>query len=208
LRRQGQDRQLWQYECLADFGGHTIGIRCRREQCAFRVSQNVGILSYLVGSKQKTLPRFMKTLLLSLAAISIVIFNARTETGANSDAAFKEQLVKLEKQSWEPWKNHDGEFFQDFLSDDHVEIGSNGVTSKTSIVAGVASAVCQVRSYSVDHFELKLLDKNAALLTYRETQDTLCNGNAVPTPCWVSSLYMKRGDRWMNVVYQQTQIAR
>ena len=82
------------------------------------------------------------------------------------------------------------------------------VTSKTSIVAGVASAVCQVRSYSVDHFELKLLDKTTALLTYRETQDTLCNGNAVPTPCWVSSLYMKRGDRWMNVVYQQTQIAR
>jgi hypothetical protein len=150
----------------------------------------------------------MKTLLLSLAAISIVIFNARTETGANSDAAFKEQLVKLEKQSWEAWKNHDGKFFQDFLSDDHVEIGSNGVTSKTSIVAGVASAVCQVRSYSVDHFELKLLDKNTAILTYRERQDTLCNGNAVPTPCWVSSLYMKRGDRWMNVVYQQTQIAR
>jgi hypothetical protein len=118
----------------------------------------------------------MKTLLLSLAAISVVIFNARTETEANSDAAFKEQLVKLEKQSWEAWKNHDGKFFQDFLSDDHVEIGSNGVTSKTSIVAGVASAVCQVRSYSVDHFELKLLDKTTALLTYRETQDTLCNG--------------------------------
>jgi hypothetical protein len=146
----------------------------------------------------------MKTLLLSFTIISLSIFNVYAQAQPNGDAALKDELVKLEKQSWEAWKNHDGKFFQDFLSDDHVEISSNGVTSKTSIVAGVASAVCQVRSYSVDHFELKLLDKTTALLTYRETQDTLCNGNAVPTPCWVSSLYMKRGDRWMNVIYQQT----
>lgn len=51
---------------------------------------------------------------------------------------------------------------------------------------------------------MKLLDKNTALLTYWEAQDTLCH-NPVPSPCWVSSLYIKRGDRWLNVLYQQTQ---
>ena len=38
-----------------------------------------------------------------------------------------------------------------------------------------------------------------------EEQDTICR-NRVPSPCWVSSLYMKRGDRWLNAFYQQTQI--
>jgi hypothetical protein len=120
-------------------------------------------------------------------------------------AAIKEQLIKLEKQSWEAWKNHDGKFFQDFLSDDHVEVGFGGVSNKAEIVSFVGSLVCTVKSYQLDQFELKMLDKNTALLTYREAQDTVCH-NPVPSPCWVSSLYMKRGDRWLNVLYQQTEI--
>ncbi len=121
------------------------------------------------------------------------------------EAALKEQLVKLEKQSWEAWKNRDGKFFQEFLSDDHVEVGFGGLSTKAEVVAFVGSPVCTVRSYDLDHFELKMLDKNTALLTYHEAQDTVCH-NPVPSPCWVSSLYMKRGERWLNVLYQQTPI--
>jgi hypothetical protein len=123
-------------------------------------------------------------------------------------ASLKEELVKLEKQSWEAWKNHDGKFFEGFLSDDHAEIGFGGVTSKASVVAGVASGVCEVKSYTVDNFELRMLGSDAALLTYHEAQDTKCRGKAVPSPCWVSSLYMKRGERWLNVLYQQTPAAK
>ena len=119
--------------------------------------------------------------------------------------AIKETLVNLEKQSWEAWKNHDGKFFQNFLSDDHVEVGFGGPTSKADVVSGVAGPICQVKSYAVDKFELKMLDTNTALLTYHESQDTTCNGQPVPSPAWVSSLYMKRGGRWLNVLYQQTQ---
>ena len=88
------------------------------------------------------------------------------------DAALKDQLVKLEKQSWEAWKNRDGKFFQEFLSDDHVEVGFSGIATKAEIVAFVGSPACTVKSYELDHFELKMLDKNTALLTYREAQDT------------------------------------
>jgi len=120
-------------------------------------------------------------------------------------AALKDQLIVLEKQSWEAWKNRDGKFFQGFLSDDHVEVGFNGLTNKSEVVAFVGSPVCTVKSYKLDHFEMKRLDANTALLIYWEEQDTICR-NRVPSPCWVSSLYMKRGDRWLNVFYQQTQI--
>jgi hypothetical protein len=150
----------------------------------------------------------MKTLVASLMALTVLSFTVHAENETNESTALKEQLVKMEKQSWVAWQNHDGKFFQNFLSDDHVEVGFGGVTSKADVVAGVVSPVCQVKSYSVDHFELKLLDKDTALLTYHEKQDTTCNGNIVPSPCWVSSLYMKRGDRWVNVVYQQTAIAK
>ena len=88
-----------------------------------------------------------------------------------------------------------------------MEVGFGGLSSKSEVVAIVASPFCQVTSYELDHFELKMLDENTALLTYRETQDTICH-HPVPSPCWVSSLYMKRGERWLNALYQQTQISK
>jgi hypothetical protein len=149
----------------------------------------------------------MKRALLFVATgcllITFVALDAKSEP--DEQGALKEHLVNLEKQSWEAWKNRDGKFFQDFLSDDHVEVGFGGLATKAQVVAFVGSPVCQVKSYELDHFELKMLDKNTALLTYREAQDAVCQ-KVVPSPCWVSSLYMKRGDRWLNVLYQQSQI--
>jgi hypothetical protein len=48
--------------------------------------------------------------------------------------------------------------------------------------------------------------EDTALLAYRAEQKTMCGGFAVPSPAWVSSLYVKRGSRWVNVLYQQTPI--
>lgn len=42
------------------------------------------------------------------------------------NATLKETLINLEKLSWEAWKKRDGKFFHEFLSDDHVEVGSSG----------------------------------------------------------------------------------
>jgi len=148
----------------------------------------------------------MNRTILLIVLIPVVFVFCRSGTTAESSAAaeIKEQLIKLEKQSWEAWKNRDGKFFEDFLSDDHVEVGFGGVANKAEVVAFVGSPICTVKNYKLDHFEMKLLDKNTALLTYWEAQDTVCH-NPVPSPCWVSSLYLKRGDRWVNVLYQQTQ---
>jgi hypothetical protein len=127
---------------------------------------------------------------------------ALTKSG---EIALKETLINLEKQSWEAWKKRDGKFFQEFLSDDHVEVGFSGVTNKATVVAGVASPVCVVKSYGVEKFEMTMIDANTALLTYHAEQDTNCGGNAVPSPVWASSLYVRRGGHWLNAFYQQTQ---
>jgi hypothetical protein len=142
-----------------------------------------------------------KMIVLTLAVFAIPFF---VFAQAEKDS-LKETLIGLEKQSWEAWKNRDGKFFEKFLSDDHVELGFYGPSTKQEVVDGVASPMCVVKSYVVDHFELATFDPNTALLTYHAQQDTLCNGTPVPTPAWVSSLYVKRNDRWLNALYQQTQ---
>jgi len=142
-----------------------------------------------------------------LAAV-VALSATGTRSAAQEPGGLKEVLVARERQSWEAWKGRDGKFFQEFLSDDHVEVGFNGRTNKTSVVAGVGSPVCVVKSYAVDRFELTAFDANTALLTYHAEQDTTCGGRLVPSPVWVSSLYVRRDGKWLNAAYQQTQTAR
>jgi len=143
-------------------------------------------------------------IVLAVAGLALASLLSAQDTHTDKDA-LKATLVGLERQSWEAWQNHDGKFFQGFLSDDHVEVGFGGPANKATVVTGVASAGCTVKSYAVDHFELAMLAADTALLTYHAAQDTTCGGKAVPSPVWVSSLYVKRGDRWLNALYQQTQ---
>jgi hypothetical protein len=147
----------------------------------------------------------MKTPILLAFVLLFAGTSVPAQTPTPDISAIKENLIKLEKQSWEAWKNRDAKFFQDFLSDDHVEVGFFGVDNKSDVVATVGSPACVVRSYSVDQFKVALLDTNTALLTYHAAQETACHDKPVPSPVWVSSLYIKRGDRWLNVFYQQTQ---
>lgn len=147
----------------------------------------------------------MKRLTL-IGLIIVVLANfAPAQKVQSHDDDVKGTLVELERKSWAAWKNRDGEFFRQFLSDDHVEVGFGGVTNKAFVVAGVASPVCIVKSYAIAKFQLVTFNANTALLTYHAEQDTTCNGQSVPSPVWVSSLYVKRQGRWLNALYQQTQ---
>lgn len=145
--------------------------------------------------------RLLVTLLLVLGCGLLSAAAGKNQADNN---ALKETLVKLEKQSWDAWKNRDGKFFETFLSEDHVELGGGGPFGKSSVVSFVSSPACVIKSYVVDHFELTMFGPETALLTYHTAQDTTCAGKAVPSPAWVSSRYIRRDGRWLNTLYQQT----
>jgi hypothetical protein len=144
--------------------------------------------------------------LVFFAFLSLSLGKRERDThGSEADRkVLQETLVNLERQSWEAWKRRDGKFYQDFLSDDHLEVGGGGVGDKSEIVAFVGSPTCVIKKYSVDNFKLTVFDAHTALLTYHAAQDTTCGGKAVPSPVWVSSLYVRRANRWLNASYQQT----
>jgi hypothetical protein len=156
--------------------------------------------------------RILRALPFSIVALAMAlpVQTARATappTPAAADA-LKETLTRLERASWDAWQHRDGSYFETFLSDDHVEVGVAGPARKATIVAGVASPSCVVKSFAIDTFALTTFDPNTALLTYHAQQDTTCAGVAVPSPVWASSLYVKRGGRWRNALYQQTRAAK
>jgi hypothetical protein len=149
----------------------------------------------------------MKSRLLVPAVLALTVIASAGDVQSQSvagDGALLEALTHLEKASWDAWQKRDGAFFQTFLSPDHVEVGLGGPTSKATVVAGVASPICVVKSYEVGQFALTVFNADTAVLTYHAQQDTTCNGVRVPSPVWTSSLYIKRAGRWQNALYQQT----
>lgn len=114
------------------------------------------------------------------------------------------ELTALEKQSWEAWQQRNGAFFEGFLAADHVEVGPQGIAGKDAVVRSVSSHACVVASYSTKNFTVTVLNQNTAVLNYWAQQDTKCGGKPVPSPAWVSSVYVLRNQRWQNALYQQT----
>ena len=139
-----------------------------------------------------------------LLFITQTIFTTIHAQELQTPDSIKEKLIALEKQSREAWKNQDANFFSHFLSDDHIELGFYGASTKKDVVSFIASHACKVQSYSVDKFSVKMLDTNIVVLTYWAEQETVCNSK-VPSPVWVSSIYIKRNGNWENAFYQQTQ---
>ena len=132
------------------------------------------------------------------------VAGSAVQTSAMMDADLLGTLTRLEKASWVAWQKRDGAFFQTFLSADHVEVGMSGPTNKATVVAGVASPSCVVKTYEVDRFTVTSFSADTAVLTYHAQQDTACNGVRVPSPAWTSSLYIKRAGQWQNALYQQS----
>jgi hypothetical protein len=153
--------------------------------------------------KKSRVSRFMKKI---IAITTVMFLFSSLLPGQKKDTrkSVEEILTNLEKQSWDAWKSRDGKFYKGFLSDDHIEVGSGGGANKSEVVAFVGSPVCVVKSFSVDHFKLTIFNPSTALLTYHAQQDTTCGGGPVPSPVWVSSLYVRRGGKWLNALYEQT----
>jgi hypothetical protein len=118
--------------------------------------------------------------------------------------SLKDHLIALEKRSWDAWQRMDARFWQDFLSDDHLEIQPGGVADKKAVIAGIASRQCAVKTYRVDRFSFRQLGADAAVLAYWAAQDTTCGSIKVPSPVWATSIYQRRNGRWQNVLYEHT----
>ena len=151
--------------------------------------------------------RITVALVISMAFVSfssVSVAGSKQQMTEGAKASLKEILIKKETDSWNAWQQRDGAFFETFLSDDHVEVGVAGPATKSTIVAGVKSPSCVVKSFALDSFALTVFDANTALLTYHAQQNTTCGVAPVPSPVWTSSLYVQRGGHWLNALYQQT----
>ena len=145
--------------------------------------------------------RIFMVLMIAIAASSAALPQAKMAKDANK--SLETQLIALETQGWEAWKNKNSSWYQTNLTENYLLVNSGGIQNKSQTVKSIATD-CEVKSFSLDNFKLVMLDKGAALLTYTAMQDGVCSGKTIPGSVRSSAVYVKRGGKWLEALYMET----
>ena len=137
-----------------------------------------------------------------LLALGILGF-AQAAKGKDSDA--EQKIISSEKQMWEAWKNKNFEPFKQNLTNDSVMIDQSGIVQGKDKSLDVLTKVpCEVKSYSLGDITVTWVDKDTALLAYKAESDATCGGQKVPSPVYASSIWVKKGAKWLTPFHQES----
>ncbi|MBA2647439.1 MAG: nuclear transport factor 2 family protein [Pyrinomonadaceae bacterium] len=143
--------------------------------------------------------KIMMILMIAIGVSSV----AFGQTKMSKDSKVETQIIALEKQGWEAWKNKNAAWFQTNLAEDALQVNGGGVLNKSQIVK-ITGTDCEIKSFSLDNFKFLMLDKNSALITFTGMQDGVCSGKTIPAKVHSTSVYVKRGGKWLNALYTET----
>ena len=125
---------------------------------------------------------------------------------AMTRATSQKLIIGTERKLWEGWKKGDYKVFHSSLSNDSIMIGDTGVADKATALKAMEGAKCQVTSYELSDIKVMFLNNDAALVTYKATQDATCGGEKIPAAIWATSAYVKRSGKWFAASHQETPV--
>ena len=145
--------------------------------------------------------RFIIPITLILIACAAVFAIGQVKSSNNTLEA---ELIAFEKRGFEAWKRKDKQFFLDTLTKESQTVSSFGVLNREQWAFASTLSICTPKSLEIDNTKLIMLNPETALLIYRGTQDLVCNGKQEPSQIWVSTIFVKRGEKWLITFYQET----
>ena len=145
-----------------------------------------------------------KTMTILLIAITATTV-AFSQTNEPKNTEVTAQIIALEKQNWEAFKNKDAAWVQSNATEEFLNITSWGVATKSEYIKSLAD--CVIKSFELNDFKFVMLDKNAVLLTYTSTLDGVCGGQPLPKLVRASANYVRRGGKWLVALYMETPVA-
>jgi hypothetical protein len=129
--------------------------------------------------------------------------NANTTASPKAEATVSDSdITAQEKQIWDKIKSKDSAGFAGMLADDFIYIAADGVYDKAGTVDGVKNL--ELTDLTLSDWKVVKLDKDAAAVTYTVSMKGTSNGQPIPDkPLRASSVWVKRGDKWVGVYHQE-----
>ena len=122
-------------------------------------------------------------------------------------ANLREELMSLERESWEHLKTRDRARMRRFLAEDALLIYADGTRYYKHDMLNYLPNY-RLDSYDIDpQYGLRVVSRDVAILLYRVTSRGAARFERTETSkVLASSTYVLRGGRWWNVLYHETPI--
>ena len=128
--------------------------------------------------------------------------NTQTANSRSTNKALEDKIVALERQVAEAIKRNDMNAFGSLLTDDYVQVDSAGATPKFVLVKNEGNFA--IKDYSMEDIRVVELNPEAALLTSKFAQKGTYQGKDYSTHGYSSSVWVKRGGKWLCAFSQVT----
>jgi hypothetical protein len=133
--------------------------------------------------------------------------NRNTNLAANtsSPALSEAEVTAKEKAIWEAIKQKDYTAFADMLSDDQIEVLSDGVHDKAGSVAGVKDFEPSEVNFS--NWKYLPIDKDGVIIAYTVAMKGKFKGKDFPPETYrASSAWIRRNNKWLAVFHQECKV--
>ncbi|WP_428670055.1 nuclear transport factor 2 family protein [Reyranella sp.] len=121
-------------------------------------------------------------------------------------AQLRDELMALEKGSWDFMRDRNFDGMRNFLADDALLIFGDGTRFNKRQMMELMADYTMVGDIKIEPtFAVRMLTPDVATLLYRVTYTSSYKGSP-PTTLKVlsSSVYVKRNGKWLSVLYQET----
>lgn len=122
----------------------------------------------------------------------------------DADKELTATLSAIDKSLTEAWTKKDTKPFEETLAENFTVLNPGGWENRAEALKNIGEHKCEVKSYSLSDFHTSKISDNIFLLTYKATTEGTCDGKPIPKGSWVSSVFMKDGDKWKGLFHMST----
>jgi hypothetical protein len=140
--------------------------------------------------------RAMKLFTFVIVLIAGTSFAQNSSSFAKPLSPLDQALITNTKAVLDAEKNKDADFLRHTLSDDFVEVGSEGhVHPKAEFLDGAREG--ELKDYSLYNLRVRAIDQNSAIVNYNAIiQMPEGDGGAAPRYQIISDLWVRDGESW------------
>jgi Domain of unknown function (DUF4440) len=147
---------------------------------------------------------FVAAGLLPFALQAALIASPAFQMTVAEKTALEKTLMANEQKLNDAVLKGDAATFKSMIADDGWSVDEQGVMPAADFVRMLKPGVAKITDARLDGFKVLWVDANTAVLTYTWTGKGTFNGQAVHSPTYASTVYTRRGTRWVAMFHQET----
>jgi len=120
--------------------------------------------------------------------------------------ALKDELLALEELYWSAIRDRDGVTASALSDDPCVVVGAQGVgqVDRGTLAKMLEDAKYELKDFALEDVHMRRLSDDVVALAYKVKEDLVVEGEEVKLEAFDSSIWQRRGGRWVCVVHTES----